>query len=685
MKEAFHELFKRGHSPSSALKSIKFDLQVKYGDDYYKHAADGSQVPSYKWGYNLYYSIFKQKYGEKTGEGMIDSLQEFIEKYNESCGSICAKMATEGDDIAVAICSPLMKRVHELLRSSGEVVFVDSSGNMDFENTRVFLFNTASVAGGLPLGVVFTTSEATYPLTNAFKLLKDILPEKAFHGRGKEGPKIFMTDDCKHERHSLRSTFKADDLVLLLCKFHFLQAIWRFLLDSSHGVKSDCRVELFFLTKQIINCTDIQRFNDMYDEFLNLTIVKENKKYEEHMKNKRRTAGEWAMAFRQNTLIRGHNTNNYNEVGTKNIKEDVMSRLKSFNMTQLFDFMTVSYDAYCKRRIADCLCNRMTNYRSSRYFIDEAKIANLKAEVSSDCPDIYFVENKDSKQTYKVDLSIDICSCPRGVTGAPCKHQYFVVKMLGRSSSQFLPLNDPEAKLLLHKIMTGSDEVPVGWYDSHKASNAPQPTSTVNDISEAPSDFSVETTEDSAHEETADIGGDNSINNEETEQVTEQQKAISDKIDQICEDMKRRVRDRPEVYLPAFERFSQRYDECAKTESTYISALHTFNRTKQVHALRKDTSTGDASIKNDGMVTGWGMKKMTVQPTAIGRRTTFLGGRQAKIPGRPASSIKNLKRPADEPNWANLPSIKRKAPHNMSQTVLRTLPALPSSSLSHPK
>lgn len=402
---------------------------------------------------------------------MIETLKRFVDEYNESCGSICAKLSTEGSDIALAICSPLMKRVHEYLRSSGEVVFVDSSGNMDFEGTRVFLFNTASVAGGLPLGVVFTSSEATYPLTNAFKLLQSILPENAFHGRGKDGPKIYMTDDCPAERNSLRSTFKANDLILLLCKFHVLQAVWRFLLNSKNGVKGKSRVEIFFLFKQLLNCTDIAKFNKMYDELLQLSIVKEHPLCAEYLKTKRESSEAWAMAFRQTLLTRGHDTNNYNEVGTKIIKEEIMNRLKAFNVVQLFDFMTTSYDAYYKRKTADCLNNRMRNYHSSRYFVEEEKISGLEAELSSDSNDIYIVKNPKSGGVYKVDLSIDICSCPVGLTGAPCKHQYFVVKTFGKSSSQFLPLNDPEAKLVLHKIMTGSSEAPQGWYDSHKASN----------------------------------------------------------------------------------------------------------------------------------------------------------------------------------------------------------------------
>lgn len=65
------------------------------------------------------------------------------------CADICAKMMTSSSGAPlIAICSPLMKRVHKMKRS-GELYFVDSSGNMDRENCEVFLLLTHTCAGGL--------------------------------------------------------------------------------------------------------------------------------------------------------------------------------------------------------------------------------------------------------------------------------------------------------------------------------------------------------------------------------------------------------------------------------------------------------------------------------------------------------------------------------------------------------
>lgn len=138
-------------------------------------------------------------------------------------------------------------------------------------------------------------------------------------------------------------------------------------------------------------------------------------------------------------------------------------------------------------------------------------------------------------------------------------------------------------------------------------------------------------------------------------------------IDKYSEDWKKALRDRPEVFVPAFQRFFQRADEASKSENSLLSALHNFNRFPQNTPARKPSAENSCSSSN---LSGWGMRRMNVQPTAIGRRTAYLGGREAKIPGRPAASISNASKRSQEPNYANLPTKKRKLPHNISQCAL---------------
>lgn len=94
---------------------------------------------------------------------MLVSLQNFIEQYNAKCGKTCAVMTKE-PNLMVVIHSPLSKRVLELA-SAKEIMFVDSSGNMDRHGCRVFMFLTECVAGAVPLGIMVTDSEREEVLT----------------------------------------------------------------------------------------------------------------------------------------------------------------------------------------------------------------------------------------------------------------------------------------------------------------------------------------------------------------------------------------------------------------------------------------------------------------------------------------------------------------------------------------
>ena len=93
-------------------------------------------------------------------------------------------MSVDSKNIIIVLGSPLMRRVHSMVPESAEMVFVDSSGNCDQAN-RVFLILTHSAIGGLPLGVMITSSESQSVITAGLQLLKSILLEDS---RGELGP-----------------------------------------------------------------------------------------------------------------------------------------------------------------------------------------------------------------------------------------------------------------------------------------------------------------------------------------------------------------------------------------------------------------------------------------------------------------------------------------------------------------
>jgi len=72
--------------------------------------------------------------------------------------------------LIVAVCTPMMKRVHRMIKHSAELVFVDASRHMDRQNARVFILLTHLATGGLPLGVLILANEQCANIAAGFHL-----------------------------------------------------------------------------------------------------------------------------------------------------------------------------------------------------------------------------------------------------------------------------------------------------------------------------------------------------------------------------------------------------------------------------------------------------------------------------------------------------------------------------------
>ena len=164
--------------------------------------------------FRLFHNLRQEEFGSQSGPSMEAALGAQVERYNEECEDRCAVMvrSARGEPLVV-VCSPLMKRVHHL-RQSGELTFIDSSGNMDRENCRVFLLLTHTCAGGLPLGIIICQSEDEDTIFQGLEHLKQLVGEHAFAGRGQAGPQSFITDDCKAEQGALKRSFPGSNLLL---------------------------------------------------------------------------------------------------------------------------------------------------------------------------------------------------------------------------------------------------------------------------------------------------------------------------------------------------------------------------------------------------------------------------------------------------------------------------------------
>ena len=154
----------------------------------------------------------------------------------------------------------------------------------------------------------------------------------------------------------------------LLCTFHVLQATWRWMWDTKHGIPQNDRPEMFNLVKQLMYCTTAEAFEDIYTSGIGSAVMERQVAFQSYVTALYVRKEIWALTYRDTRLALGNNTNNFCEAALRMLKENVLNRTKAFNIIQLFDYV---------RRILDVANNRVSDPRS-RYVMEAADVDKQK-------------------------------------------------------------------------------------------------------------------------------------------------------------------------------------------------------------------------------------------------------------------------------------------------------------------
>lgn len=87
-----------------------------------------------------------------------------------------------------------MSRANESIQQAEEIVFRDSTSTLDRLNTSMFIMSTSTPTSGIPLGVIITSDEQQTTIKSGLEMLAEILPEKAFYGKGTKS-RTFVCND----------------------------------------------------------------------------------------------------------------------------------------------------------------------------------------------------------------------------------------------------------------------------------------------------------------------------------------------------------------------------------------------------------------------------------------------------------------------------------------------------------
>ncbi|KAF0717562.1 SWIM-type domain-containing protein [Aphis craccivora] len=113
------------------------------------------------------------------------------------------------------VLTPIMLRAHDLPLAK-DIVFVDSTSSCDLENHCITFLLTPCAASAAPLDVLITKGQSEESYKIGFLLIKNNV-QNAFDGKG-----------CRI--NALKAVWPSSKF--LLCIFHVLQAVWRWLWDD---------------------------------------------------------------------------------------------------------------------------------------------------------------------------------------------------------------------------------------------------------------------------------------------------------------------------------------------------------------------------------------------------------------------------------------------------------------------
>ncbi|XP_050065244.1 uncharacterized protein LOC126554199 [Aphis gossypii] len=621
LKNTFFEYFNDNMSITDAINCHERILELKENFSL-EMLANGSINPTYRTVQNWHNEWRLENLGPRSGTGLIEKIIQKIDVYKER--NVIVKF--KEDPFALVIVTPLMQRAHSL-KSSSNVVFVDSTSACDADNYSITFMLTPCAAGAVPLAIIITKGQTYSAYNTGFQLLKEC-GINCFGGVG--WPKVFITDNAAAEINAIENNWP--NSIHLLCIFHVCQAVWRWVWDSKNSIPKDKRPMLMNSFQSILYANTI----DSSEKFFNESIKNsEFPKWTRYLNEHWHTRHKWCLAWRDEST-KGHHTNNYSEITVRIFKDTVLSRVKAYNVVALLDFTcTVLEDHYCRRLMAFANC-RHTKNRNARIFLDSLikKASTIqKAHIESKSEYEYCVQSEnDSSCIYNVNIMGGCCSCLSGKFGKFCKHQCAVYIHFDVISKSFPPVT-PKDRYEIAVLAQGNVSISPDFFQSFlSVNNFPQ--------IDAPNEYNTDLLNYSNTNE-PDYSQEKDNNVPNNSEIKENKETKTKTIDCIIDLIK--SKDSTFGSSTAGLNILESRLKKVTTEGQWQSFLHTAGNSTV--ALRKRPGA-----------------KIRVQPTSIARRLPRVTKGSRRLPsGRPANgeiTTKKRKRNLGGNVQLNVPNAK---------------------------
>ena len=274
-----------------------------------------------------------------------------------------------------------------------------------------------------------------------------------------------MTDDADAEINALKKVWP--DAKLLLCVWHVLNAVWRWLWEGSHQIKKDDRPHLLKKFRSLLYAQTQKEYDIKLQDLLSDDICLHYPKYIAHLQNTYFTRKDaWAISVRQDEKLPTHSTNtsNYIEASFRITKDGQFNRTKAFNLADLLEVL-LDDSAYYKKRLLDIGNGRMGAFTNSKSRYVSKKETKIREDHIFEIGELnYLVESEKNPYVYyHVDMASGLCECKAGENRGPCKHKDAIAKFYNRAEFSTLPYTDPNMRAMYHLIAEGT-VCPNSWY-----------------------------------------------------------------------------------------------------------------------------------------------------------------------------------------------------------------------------
>ena len=165
--DEINKLYECGETPSTARNIFVKKLKLSCTDDldFHEKYANRKHCPRQRDFRYIYEKYTRNKLGGLDVE-MYRKLEEDLLVYQEQNKDARIKYQPYGGEnqpFVIAMVTLLMKRVHQNVQQSADLVFVDSTSNCEGHNLKIFLLVTHSISGVFHLASLFAKMNRRRP------------------------------------------------------------------------------------------------------------------------------------------------------------------------------------------------------------------------------------------------------------------------------------------------------------------------------------------------------------------------------------------------------------------------------------------------------------------------------------------------------------------------------------------